>query len=209
MFSSTEKETPKKHINEITNDLKTFWEPLFDHMGLASPIFGAKLGYNGKEFGEPRQECVRFFPNELANGQDYYLELFNWDQDLYHKGQRILYRHKFDPNWKSSDKYVEVIAGKLATPTYAIRISDLEVVNVSPVTAARPEVKTAAEIITGTSASDDPFDEESFTEMFSEGDDDHYSKMTIRDLYCMLQNVPLSNKSWLNKLIEQGVKFKK
>lgn len=206
MFPS-EKEKKKKHITEISAEFRPFWEPLFDHMRIPNATFGAKLGYRGKEFGEPRQECVRFFANELSGG-DYYLELFNWDQENYHEGKRVLYRHKFNPDWKTSDKYVETKTDKMPAPSYTVRISDLEVVNESSVKAARPEIKFSSEESLKSSMSDDPFDEDPFTELFSEGEDDHYSKMTIRDLYCMLQNVPLSNKQWLNKLITQGETLK-
>ena len=40
--------------------------------------------------------------------------------------------------------------------------------------------------------------------MHEDDEDDHYTKMTIRDLYCMLQNIPMSNKKWLNQLIQKG-----
>ena len=119
-FKASDKE--KKHISEITSEFKPFWERLFDKMGIGDPIFGAKLCYMGKEFGDPRKECVRFFPNELSSGKDYYLELFNWDQDNYHEGERVLYRHKYDPNWESSNKYVKVPVRSLSTSTYAIKI---------------------------------------------------------------------------------------
>jgi hypothetical protein len=39
---------------------------------------------------------------------------------------------------------------------------------------------------------------------YSEKEDDHISKMTIRDRYCITHNVPLSNKKWLNELIIKG-----
>ena len=36
---------------------------------------------------------------------------------------------------------------------------------------------------------------------FKELEDDNISSLTIRDLYSILQNVPCSNKPWLNQLI--------
>jgi hypothetical protein len=39
---------------------------------------------------------------------------------------------------------------------------------------------------------------------YTEKGDDHITKLTIRDEYCITQNVPLSNKKWLNELIIQG-----
>jgi len=31
--------------------------------------------------------------------------------------------------------------------------------------------------------------------------------MTIRDIYCIVQNTPMSNKKWLNNLIKEGKKW--
>ena len=56
-----------------------------------------------------------------------------------------------------------------------------------------------------TNIEEDPFDEDLFSSFDKE--DDHYSKMTIRDLYCVMQNTPMSNKKWLNTLITEGKKW--
>ena len=200
---------PKKHISELTKELKPFWETLFDTYEIGNPTFGAKLGYMGKEFGEPRVACVRFFPNELSSGNDYYLELFDWDQNSFHEGQSVLYKHKFDPEWekKIGSKYITVEVASLSTPTYAIKVSDLELINETDIKAAYPEIKGAA------SSKEDEVpwfeDEEKQTEMFIEQEDDHYTKMTIRDLYCMMNEVPMSNKKWLNTLIKNGSEWKR
>ena len=44
---------------------------------------------------------------------------------------------------------------------------------------------------------------------FTEKDDAHYAQMTIRDIYCIVNKVPLSNKKWLNNLIDEGKKWQK
>jgi len=211
-MSTATAEKPKKHISEITSEYKPFWLPLFDNMGLSNPTFGAKLGYIGKEFmeGGKRVPAVRFFPNELSSGNDYYLELYDWDQNYYHAETRVLYRLKHDAAWKSQpDKYVEVPSDKLPVPTYAVKISDLEVVNMTPASAKFPEMtgksSIAAEPALGLPSL---FDEEE-EDMYTEKEDDHYTKMTVRDLYCIMQNVPLSNKKWLNDLINKGKQWQK
>ncbi len=213
MFPPPKSDAPKKHISELTADMKVFWEPLFDSMGLVNPVFGAKLGYNGQEFGEPRVPCVRFFPSEMSSGHDFYLELHDWDQNLFHEGERILYRRKFDPEWESNPQIVEALT-KTAASTYVVRVSDLEVINRTSAVAARPETlakKVVAKPVVKTpkpapilSEPEDTLDEAPFTEMYEEGEDDHYSKMTIRDLYSIMNNVPASNKRWLNKLIQKN-----
>lgn len=205
---------PKKHISEITADYKPFWIPLFKDLKIDNPTFGAKLCYMGKEFSTDgtREACVRFFPSELNSGNDYYTELFDWDQYYFTPNHRTLYKLPNNPHWKSEpEKYVEVPSDKLPTSTYAVRLSDLEIVNKSDITAIVPKV--ASEPATGMFSSnnaslfdnlEDPFNEESFDGAFAEKEDNHYTSLTIRDLYCMIQNVPMSNKKWLNQLISKN-----
>lgn len=201
---------PKRHISAITAEYRAFWQPLFDHMGLTNPQFGAKLCYMGREFSTDgsRIPGVRFFPNELNNGVDYYTELFDWDQNRYDPANRTLYRLKHDPDWQSKpQKYIEAFSEKLPTSTFAVRLSDFEIVNITDAKALTPEIKKAvvAEKVPALFSEVDMLDIESeMTEMFSDKEDNHYSSMTIRDLYCMLQNVPMSNKKWLNQLISKG-----
>lgn len=214
-MTTTTIDKPRRHISAITAEYRPFWQPLFDNMGLSNPLFGAKLCYLGKEFANDgsRELCLRFFPSELNNGQDYYTELFNWDQDRYYPEKRILFRLKFDPEWqKNTHKYVEVPSDKMSTSTYAVRLSDLEMINTTSATALTPTLvkpESGATLFSAPGVADkkDPFDEESLSEMFTEKEDQHYSSMTMRDLYCMLQNVPLTNKKWLNQLIEKGTQW--
>lgn len=191
----------EKGIKELTVDYIPFWENLFTNMGISSPKFGAKLCYMGKEFGETRLECVRFWSSELSSGQDFYVEMFDWDKEYYDRANRKLYRLVNNPNWKLNPlKYVEVETssdGKTNT-TYAVRISDLELVNSTPVTAR------FAEVVAAPVFPDHQQEMEMMGGMYSEKEDSHYSAMTMRDHYCITHNVPLSNKTWLNDLIKQG-----
>lgn len=43
-----------------------------------------------------------------------------------------------------------------------------------------------------------------FEDAYTEKGDDHMTKMTMRDNYCIIHNIPLSNKPWLNQLISDG-----
>lgn len=209
---STTTDKPKKHHSAITAEYRSFWQPVFDHLGIPNPLFTAKLCYMGKEFPSdgPRVPVVRLFPSELNAGQNFFTELFDWDQNHYDPMNRQLYRLKSNPNWKSEPhKYVEAVSEKSNT-TYIIRLSDFELVNSTSVTSAFPEFakpKGKAPMVTSagtfnTEGMDDPFIEDLFSSIDKE--DDHYSKMTIRDLYCVMQNVPMSNKNWLNRLITKG-----
>lgn len=210
---------PKRHIKELTLEFRAFWEGIFEDVSETAPPFFAKLCYLGKEFSTDgsRTDCVRFFPSELSLGVDMYVELFNWDQDHYEEGHRVLYKLPYDPDWKSKPGiYKEITTNsqgdKLPNSTYAIMTSQLELVNRTSKKFLEPQItKLQVNRIINDAISSvdnepgkDPFDEEPFNEMYSEKEDAHYTSMTIRDIYCMLQNVPLSNKKWLNQLIDKG-----
>ena len=195
--ASTEPEK-KKHIKEITTEYLPFWQNLFNHMGISSPRFGSKLCYMVKEFGEERVECVRFWASELSSNQDFYIEMFDWDQEHYDRKNRKLYRLVNNANWKLNTlKYVEVETSVEGRNTYAVRLSDLELVNSTPVTSAYADVVTIEE----------ESEDDLFPGMYSEKEDSHFSAMTMRDYYCVKQNVPMSNKEWLNDLIKTGIEW--
>jgi hypothetical protein len=195
--ASTEPEK-KKHIKEITTEYLPFWQNLFNHMGISSPRFGSKLCYMGKEFGEERVECVRFWASELSSNQDFYIEMFDWDQEHYDRKNRKLYRLVNNANWKLNTlKYVEVETSVEGRNTYAVRLSDLELVNSTPVTSAYADIV----------AIEEESEDDLFPGMYSEKEDSHFSAMTMRDYYCVKQNVPMSNKEWLNDLIKTGIEW--
>lgn len=202
--------TKKKHINELTEEFRPFWEPLFEEMGLDNPLFFAKLCYNGNEFGVIPAETLRFYAEQISKNQDVYVELFDWFDKPYHEGERVLYKFKNNPEWRNNpSEYVEVTRKKdgsmLPYPSYAFKLSSFEVVNRTSVKFSAPE--------TSTKTSTEPeltlpkfgeIDTDIFEENYVEKDDNHYAQMTIRDIYCIVQNVPMSNKKWLNNLIKDG-----
>lgn len=209
----------KKHINEVTAEFKSYWEPLFMTNKVENPVFYAKLCYQGSEFESvdgKRTECIRFFSNELSKNQDVYIELFDWDNEPYEQGHRVLYRLKNNPNWKMTPNFTVEVKYKndgtpLATSTFAVRVSDLELVSRNKIQTAYPELtKTSSESLQESLKLDFEDDKDVLEEHpFIEKDDNHYAQMTIRDIYCIVQNVPLSNKKWLNTLIDEGKKWQK
>ena len=208
----------KKHINEITEEFRPFWTGLLNDMGVENPIFYAKLCYNGSEFETVdgrKTTTLRFYADQLSKGQDIYVEAYNWDDLPYEEGYRVLYRFKNNPEWRDDkDSYVEITRKTdgtlLPNPSYTFRLSSLEEVNRTSITALAPELTSTAK-----EESDETFRYESAdaeflnTETFKkENLDTHFSQITIRDIYCIVQNVPFSNKEWLNTLISEGKKWK-
>ena len=223
---STTTEVPKKHITQLTAESKQFWQPLFTHMGLEKFQFGAKIGYLGREFevdGLGRVECVRFFKNELDNG-DYYFEMYTFSDTYYVEGTRSLYRLRQNANWESEPlKYKKVENPKFLT--YAVKMTDFELINETNMKALFPEIIKSEPISTPTTTkifksseagpvevkatatlfkSMEVENDEADVFTFEEKEDSNSNQMTMRDYYCMLQNVPLSNKKWLNTLIKEG-----
>ncbi len=198
---NSESTSNKKSINDITGEFYTFWIPFFKDENISSPIFRGKICYNAKEF-TPKEPAIRFFKSELSCGDDLYLELCDWDFNFYEPMFRKLYRLKYNPNWETElDKYVP--SNNTASPTVAVRVTDLELVNETSITKTAPEITNQADSMVQE-------DEESaMADVFGELEDDHISKMTIRDEYCIKQNVPMSNKPWLNTLIKKGLEWQK
>lgn len=214
----------KKDIKEITAEFKPYWEQLFVDSGIHNPAFHAKLCYQASEFEAVdgrKSECVRFFPSELSRNQDLFIELFDWFDKPYETGYRNLYRLKNKPDWKTAPNFcVEVSLRRdgtpLPTPTYAVRLADLELISRNRIETAYPELtNTSTDVEENSQPTLDlefeKVDMAAFNEEqpFTEKEDNHYAQMTIRDIYCIVNNVPLSNKKWLNTLIGEGKKWQK
>ena len=212
----------KKHINVITAEFKPYWEQMFVDAGIDNPAFYAKLCYQGSEFETVDgrvSECIRFFPNELSKNQDLFIELFDWFDKPYEEGYRNLYRLKNKSDWKTASNFCAEVTTKkdgTALPfiTYAVRLSDLELISRNKIESAYPELtkeSTSKEETPNLSEEYEKVDMAAFDEElpFTEKDDAHYAQMTIRDIYCIVNNVPLSNKKWLNNLIGEGKEWKK
>lgn len=185
----------KKHITEITKEYFPFWEPLLKNIPSDKYLFLSKLCYTGTDFSEKKEECVRFFPSELNSTKDKFIECFDWDQNHYSKQARVLYLLKYDPDWQSKDTiYKEVKSSTNGLVSYAVKLSTLEVVNVTGL-----DKQVAVELNT---ESKPRFEQKDINDIvFREQEDDHYSKMTIRDIYAIINKKPVSNKPWLNSLI--------
>jgi hypothetical protein len=198
-------EKRKKHINEITEEFKTFWEPLFSEMGIDNPLFYAKLCYSGSEFigtDGVTSPVFRVYAEQISKNQDIYIELYDWDDLPYNNGYRTLYKFENNSNWRDEESYVEITKKTDGTllpyPSYAFRLSSLKLVNSTPIKSLFP-LSEPVEEVSSSESFNEQFDiDEPFIE---EKEDSHYSNMTIRDIYCIVHNTPKSNKGWLNKLI--------
>ena len=185
----------KQTVPVLTKQYREYWNSLLEQLDNDAK-FTAKLCYTEKDTGHV---CFRVFPSELTSGKDLYMEFFDWDGNHYYPTLRKLYKLKFDATWKSqTDKYKEITAPNLTTPTYVIKVSDAELINATEITAAIPK---------GIPTKVNPMELFEVAEPLEEREDGHYSSTTIRDLYSIFNNVPLSNKPWLNDVIKEGRKW--
>lgn len=201
-FDSKAAEKPKKTYNDLTVEFFPFWKELFESIGVPNPDFRTKLCYMSGEFlsvapADGKIPVVRFFKSELSAGKDLYIECCDWDYNFYEPMYRKLYKLKHDPNWDTNgDKFAQSTTNN--TTAYAVKMSDLELVNETSITETKPKLRPPA------APEPTPVEEDTMREVYDDGLDDHVSKMTIRDEYCIRNGVPFSQKEWLNKLIIKG-----
>lgn len=172
-------------INKTLN-FKCFWEPLFDKMGLVNPYFTSKFCY------KPQNEIyyvIRLFKSELSKGDDIYVELQDADGNFFEDDYRILYKLKYESDWET--KYTKVNG----RDSYIIKKTQLELINKSHKSSLFPVLNTE---------NLDPLEIDELKSKYLKEvlEEEPIEKITIRDLYCIIQNKPNSNKEWLNKLIK-------
>ena len=123
-------------------------------------------------FGNPK--VFYLFPSELKHGRDIYTE--SVDKEYNSEDEtRTLYKWTFNKNYET--QYATKQFGHSTDCMYIIPFSELNVVE-----------------------EEDVFEAE--FKMFDTDADAPISEMTMKDLYAMLQNKPVSSKEWLNKLIK-------
>ena len=123
-------------------------------------------------FGNPI--VFYLFPSELKHGKDIYTESVNKEYDS-EDVNRTLYKWKFNKDYETS--YQKKQFGHSLDHMYIIPFSELQVIE-----------------------EEDEFEKE--FKMFDTNNDLPVSEMTMRDLYAMIQNKPVSHKEWLNQLIK-------
>jgi len=206
-FNSNNAKSSKKSFSDLTEEYYPFWESVFKALKIDDPMFRVKLCYNSKEWSNMEKFLsTRFFENELDKGIDVFIEVCDWNANYFEPMFRKLYRVKYDKHWRDSGKFKLV---KKEIKSWAIKMSDLELINTTPLTAEKPENinKIIGDNIEESTEEKNEMPSEKISlEELMQGDD-HQTAMTIRDLYCIIQNVPMSHKPWLNELVKQGRKW--
>lgn len=180
----------KLERSSALSSLKLRNEQNVKNLKVLSPNFTIKFAYVPKHRDDM---VVSMFPSEMELGEDIYMELTDGNNYPLHE-QPVLYKLRHNPFYKQGE--YEVIppdpSRNKHAETYLIPISELEIVSAKAT--VEVEKKEPVKNIISTSV----LEEGSFQK---EKEDAHYSEMTIRDLAAIFLKRPVSNKKWLNNII--------
>jgi hypothetical protein len=205
-----------RSIKSQSDKLRGHWEPYLSRFSdnpdelyfTAKVSFWGTVQLPGNPSSEQKAQVTHFFPRELQRG-DVFVEFIDFQYALVHNNPRRLFRLPFREDYRTAYAEKESSTGTV----YVVPIALLEAIDLpaQPASAAPAAAPVRATPPRATPPPDPR--EKSLLEILPtepvEGDDAHLNLMTMRDRYCMTQNVPLSNKGWLNELIVAGLEFKR
>jgi len=169
--------TTKPTINrqEKTEDLLAFHEWKFKFLGEDTVVFIPKCAYQPKGMSELH---IGFFLSEIKKGKDIYTEFTSIDLDP-EDPDRTLYKWRFNPHYDEEYEKTEPAAN--GHFRYLVPVSEL----------IKIEMEQAVEV------SEFP----DFDEIMDPDLDAPLSQITMRDLAAIMLKKPVSNKKWLNDII--------
>lgn len=196
-MSTTKTVTPELRQSLLSESEKLFSDT-YAKLGVAKPYHVQKVCYKPKDKIE---RIIRMFPSELTRG-DVYIELVDFEYTPLYTPRR-LYKLTHRGDFNTAYESIEGASGmSFIVPFSALNL----VVDLGAAIPSTPAPWDTPRLSSSTEAvpSELTFD----SEEQEIGDvDAHYNTMTLRDYYCITQNVPLSQKSWLNNLIKEGQKW--
>lgn len=173
MISTTDKPEDKK---ERLRKLREFHQPTFDSNGVSDALFIPKMAY--RPHGKTDLH-IAFFASEVNKGEDVYVEFTSKDL-IPEDTERRLYRWNFNPHfqeeYETTDPHPQTGHVRYLVPVdelVLIKLAKKDLVKKNPESFDLPDPDQ-----------DLPMDQ-----------------MTIRDLAAILLKKPVSNKQWLNELI--------
>ena len=125
---------------------------------------------------EKNEKVISFFPSELRKGYDIYTEFVSRDYE-FEDQQRTLWKIRFNPHWETEFESTNDLQ-----PRYLVPVSELTKVTVD----------------LGKNTKSD-FDFEAIAI-----DDAPLSECTLKDIAAILLRTPVSDKPWLNKIINEN-----
>lgn len=169
--------------------LKAYHKRLFEKEGVNFPKFIPKVNYYEETVGE---RVVSFFPKEIYGGKDIYIELSTRNY-LVEDPKRTLYKWVHNPEYETEYKKSNPHANS-KDKRYLIPIDEL--INISELH-VEPEVKehVVKEQV-----------ELDFKDTPTGDEDAPFADMTIRDFAAIQWKKPISQRAWLNELINTNHK---
>lgn len=140
-------------------------------------------------FEDNNEKYIKIYPGEVSKGLDLYVELvtLNYEPVLSAEGIREIRKWKYNPHYK--DEYRLMTTAIMTGDVYLIPIIELEIIS--------KENKEETTIKTRNIPTLDTLKGKSLNT------DAKYSEMTIRDYVAIKYKKPVSQKQWLNNLIEK------
>lgn len=183
------------------NAVKQRNETNFKNLGLMNPHFNIKFAYVPKH----REDMVvSMFPSEMECTDGVYMELTDGNNyPLFENA--VLYKMRYNPYYKQGE--YEIIPADITrnknAETYLVPVSELELVAGEPTPGVIPTIPKAKPTLSTKNV--DLFSSKAIKETpidsGFEKEDNHYSELTVRDIAAIFLKTPVSNKKWLNQLI--------
>lgn len=175
-------DTPEDRAENLKK-LREFHKKTINDLGISSFYLLGKLCYNSP--GKAGEKVVSFFFNEISKGQDVFIEFTN-RYNVPEFAERTLYKWEFNPHFE--EEYEKTNETDLSKVRYLIPVDELKVIKSYPPTG---ETKIETE-----------------TQVFDFGIpnpdlDPPLNEITIRDLAAIILGKPVSNKEWLNEIINK------
>jgi len=163
------------------NKLREKHQPIFDELGVDQAVFIPKMAYRpkGKE-----EKYVSFFTSEIKKGGDIYTEFVSREYES-EDSERTLWKWRFNPHWQ--EEYEVTEETDPSKVRYLVPVSEL--IKMSSAKVPTSYSAKEKEVEDGPASYDPHYDEE-------------ISAMTMRDFAAIVLGKPVSNKTWLNKLIK-------
>jgi hypothetical protein len=175
---------PAFNRKHATLDLLKHQQWIFDRLSIENPVYIPKCAY--RPYG--KQELhIAFFESEVAKAEDIYTEFVSITLES-EDPERVLYKWKHNPFYK--EEYDTTEPNSQGHVRYLIPVSELITIKPEKIITEKrnPENK-------------DLFPD--FDDMLDPDTDAPLSAMTVRDLAAIMLKKPVSNKKWLNNLIQK------
>ena len=179
MNLKTSEKTGGSSRKEKIAELLSYHHDIFKANQIEDALFIPKCAYKPHDKDSLH---MGFFPNELQKGQDIYTEFVSMGLEP-EDPERTLYKWRFNPHFE--EEYELATSMSSTYERYLIPVSEL-------IKIEYPKV------IEDTRTGFPDFD----NAMMDPENDEPIARMTIKDLAAILLKKPVSDKKWLNKIIE-------